>query len=991
MKRRKLRPSRRTVTSLGALSGMSRRTSDRAEMAAKAFLRAVMAVALALAAVFAGVAPASALKVVLVSSDTDTIDLTGAINRYPAQGDRIQVSTAPGPDGVTRRIEVTALETGAKPAWAAFALKNDSDEQLTRLIVAPHFRLAGSGVNWPDLGGQRITTITASQGDAPKRQDLTDVDVFSVTLDPGATVTYVAELGTPDVPQIYLWEPDAYKDKGASLTLYEGIVIGIAGLMALFLSVMFIVRGALAFPAAAALAWSVFIYVCIDFGFWRKIFTIDGSTERIWRAGTEAAVAATLVAFLFAYLNLRRWHPRVLNVALFWLLLLAALVASSVFNAPVAAGVARMSIATVAAVGLLLIFSMALRGSARAAMLIPTWLALFAWVVAAGAVVLGAVTNDLAAPALIGGLVLVVMLVGLTLMQTAFAGVGVPHMQGEDAERRALAMVGSGDAIYDWDVLADRTAIGGDLEAQLGLKRGTLEGSAATWLEALHPLDRDRFTVALDGVLQQRAGRIHHDIRLRGADGRYSWFTMKARPVINAAGEVARVVGSLADVTASKSAEERVLHDAIHDNLTGLPNRDLFMDRLAGAIPLAQRRTQTTLMVSLIDIDGFRDINETVGLAHGDAAILAVARRLSRGLNPGDTLGRLAGDQFGVVAFADNSDAASSLAESMRTALASPIHLGDGEVALTVSIGLALFDPESAPTPAEMFQDCEVALANAKREGGDKVVLFTRFMRAQRYYVRALEEELRRAIERNELKVQFQPIARLDDRTVAGLEAFVTWRHPRMGALRLDDFSEAAERAGLIGQIGAFAVETTARELAAWQRAVEVQPPIFALLRLASGALLGPDFTGDVRDSLGRHALERGSLRLGFTEACVMDNPEFATQALTKLHEIGAGIALEEFGAGFTSLAHLPRYRADMVKLANAVVKPNARGSRPAILRSLVTMARDLNMEVVAESVDTESEAVELAQIGAEFALGLAFGQPLDAAAARKLMGASPQ
>ena len=949
-----------------------------------------MAAAFACAACLMTIDPALALKVVLVSSDTDTIDLTGAIDRYPAQGDRIQVSTAPGPDGVTRRIEVTALEAGAKPAWAAFALKNDSDEQLTRLIVAPHFRLVGSGVNWPDLGSQRITTITASQGDAPQRQDEADVDVFSVTLDPGATVTYVAELRTPDVPQIYLWEPDAYKEKGASLTLYQGIVIGIAALMALFLTVMFVVRGALAFPAAAALAWSVFIYVCIDFGFWRKIFNMDGATERIWRAGTEAAIAATLVAFLFAYLNLRRWHPRVLNVALFWLLLLAALIASSVFNAPVAAGVARMSIATVAGVGLLLIFSMALRGSSRAAMLIPTWLALFAWVVAAAAVVLGMVANDLAAPGLIGGLVLVVMLIGLTLMQTAFANVGMPHMQGEDAERRALAMVGSGDAIYDWDVVADRTSIGGDLEAQLGLKRGALEGPASTWLEALHPLDRDRFTIALDGVLQQRAGRIHHDIRLRGADGRYSWFTMKARPVINADGEVVRVVGGLADVTAAKSAEERVLHDAIHDNLTGLPNRDLFFDRLASAIPLAQRRADTTLMVALVDIDGFREINETVGLAHGDAAILAVARRLSRGLNPGDTLARLAGDQFGVAAFADDADAASAMAESMRAALATPIHLGDGEVTMTVSIGLALFAPENAPTPAEMFQDCEVALANAKREGGDRVVLFTRFMRAQRYYVRALEEELRRAIERNELKVQFQPIARLDDRTVAGLEAFVTWRHPRMGPLRFDDFREAAERAGLIGQVGAFAVEATARELSAWQRALEVNPPIFALLRLASPQLLGPDFTADVREALSRHPVERGSLRLGFTEACVMDNPEFATQALTKLHEIGAGIALEDFGAGFSSLAHLPRYRADMVKLANSVVKPNARGARPVILRSLVTMARDLNMEVVAENVDTESEAVELSQLGAEFAVGLSFGQPMDAAAARKLMGAAP-
>ena len=185
---------------------------------------------------------------------------------------------------------MSALEAGAQPSWIVFALTNDFDEQLTRLIVAPHFRFVGSGIIWPDLGSARITTITASQGNAPERDDALDADVFRLTLDPGATVTYVAELRTPSLPQIYLWEPDAYKDNGASLTLYQGIVIGIAGLLALFLTIVFVVRGALVFPAAAALAWAVFAYVCIDFGFWRKIFAFDDDSERIWRAGVEATI-----------------------------------------------------------------------------------------------------------------------------------------------------------------------------------------------------------------------------------------------------------------------------------------------------------------------------------------------------------------------------------------------------------------------------------------------------------------------------------------------------------------------------------------------------------------------------------------------------------------------------------------------------------------------------------------------------------------------------
>ena len=439
--------------------------------------------------------PAYAVQSVRVSPDSDAIDLTRAVERYSAQGDRIQVSTAPGADGIVRRIEVSALEPGAQPAWIVFALTNDSEEQLTRVIVAPHFRFVGSGLVWPDLGSSRITTITASQGAAPEREDNAESDVFRLTLDPGTTVTYVAELRTPNLPQLYLWEPDAFKDKSTSLTLYEGILIGIAGLLALFLTIVFVVRGAMIFPAAAALAWAVFAYVCIDFGFWRKMFGLEDASERIWRAGVEATIGATLIVFLFAYLNLRRWHVRYTHFAVAWLLLMAAVVGLAVYNPQIAAGVARISIATVAGIGFLLILSLAARGSDRAVMLIPTWYLLAVWVVAAGAAALGYLTNDLAAPGLVGGLVLIVMLIGFTVMQFAFSGSGGRMDSGPDAERRSLAMTGSGEAIFDWNVLTDEVNGSELIEGQLGLKRGALEGPAAGWLDVLHPLDRDRYTV----------------------------------------------------------------------------------------------------------------------------------------------------------------------------------------------------------------------------------------------------------------------------------------------------------------------------------------------------------------------------------------------------------------------------------------------------------------------------------------------------------------
>jgi diguanylate cyclase (GGDEF)-like protein/PAS domain S-box-containing protein len=944
-------------------------------------------------ALLAATGPALAVKSVRVSADSDAIDLTRAVEHYGAQGDNIQVSTAPGADGIVRRIQVSALEAGAQPAWIVFALTNDSDEQLTRLIVAPHFRLVGSGVVWPDLGSSRITTITASQGQAPEREDNDAADVFRLTLDPGTTVTYVAELRTPSLPQLYMWEPDAFKDKSASLTLYQGILIGIAGLLALFLTIVFVVRGAMIFPAAAALAWAVFVYVCIDFGFWRKMFGLEDASERIWRAGVEATIAATLIVFLFAYLNLRRWHVRYTHFALAWLVLMAAVVALSVFNAPVAAGVARISIATVAGVGLLLILSLAARGSDRAVMLIPTWYLLAVWVAAAGAAALGYLKNDLAAPGLVGGLVLIVMLIGFTVMQFAFSGARGAGDGGVDGERRALAMAGSGEAIFDWNVSNDEISGSDALEGQLGLKRGALEGPAANWLEVLHPLDRDRYSLALDGLLHQRSGRINHELRLRGADGHYFWYMLKARPVVNADGEVVRVVGSLADVTELKTAEERMLHDAVHDNLTGLPNRELFNDRLDVAVHHAQKQGAGEQPIAfVIDIDDFKRVNDAYGLSMGDSALLAVARRLSRDLRPGDTLARLAGDQFGVIAIvaeAPQADLAERLDE-LRAALAAPINFGEREIAVTVSIGAVAFSRKLHLRGADMFADAQLALANAKKAGGDRVELFTPIMRSLRSDRLTLENEVRRALERGEIIVLFRPVVRLEDRTVAGFQALTRWRHPRLGVLDESEFGAAAESAGAAVDIGAFALETTARELAAWQKALEVNPPIFASFAASSPQMLGHDLLTDVRAALSRHFVQRGSLKIAVAENLVMEGPEYAAVLLRRVREVGAALMLDRFGAGYTSLGHLPQYRFDALRIDASLVRPNAFGQRSPILRSVVAMAHEMGMDVISEGADTESDAVELAQIGCQFGQGAAFGQPMSAAAARKLMGAAP-
>jgi diguanylate cyclase (GGDEF)-like protein/PAS domain S-box-containing protein len=939
--------------------------------------------AVMITAVLLTVPSARAVESVNVRLDAAAIDLTAATEVQHTEGDRIQVSTAPGPDGIVRRIEVRAREGNNN--WAVFALTNNSDEQIDRLIVAPHYRMVGSGLFWPDLGLSRIAAITPSTGDRPVRQEGSTADVFRITLDPGTVITFVAELRSDKLPQIYLWEPDAYKDKVNSFTLYYGIVIGIAGLLALFLTILFVVKGSIMFPAAAALGWAVLIYIGIDFGFWGKVFDMSAGAERVWRACGEAILSATLLVFLFAYLNLSRWHVRYAHITIAWLAALAALVAVAVFDPAVAAGIARMSLAGIAVFGLALVIYLSAHGFDRAVLLIPTWLLLVVWTAAAGLAVTGLVTNDIIGPALLGGLVLIVMLIGFTVMQHAFAG-GITHGIVSDVERRALALTGAGDLIWDWDVSADKVFTSPETEQLLGVKRGSLEGPAATWLDVLHQLDRDRFRASLDSVVEQRRGRLTQDFRLRTADGHYLWFALKARPVVGSDGEVVRLVGTLTDVTDIKTAEERLLFDAVHDNLTGLPNRELFIDRMEAAFGYARADSQIRPSIIVIDLDRFKQVNDSVGMAVGDSILLTIARRLSRLLKPQDTLARLSGDQFAMILLSEREpERIVGFAETIRRALRAPIAFNDREIFLTASMGMALAENQTQRTD-EVLKDAELAMYYAKRIGGDRIEVFKPAMRSRKTDRLAMESELRRAIEREEIKVLYQPIVRLEDRAIAGFEALARWDHPKLGRLSPAEFITIAEEIGLIVDLVLFVLEHTARQLAQWQAATRAREPVFASVNVSSRQLLRHDLIQDLRGVLGRTPLARGTLKLEITESLVMENPEHAAQMLTRIKELGAGLSLDDFGTGHSSLAYLQRFPFDTIKIDQSFVRTTPRGTRPVILRSIIALAHDLGMEVVAEGAETDSDAVELYQLGCEYAQGFAFGEPMSAEGARDLL-----
>jgi diguanylate cyclase (GGDEF)-like protein/PAS domain S-box-containing protein len=928
--------------------------------------------------------PASAIEPITISRENVALDLSRAVQIYRDQGENFQVSTAPGIDGIVRRIEVEALDERSSGDWAVFALANTTDQQLDRLIVAPHFRLVGSGLFWPDLGSSRITAITPSEGFALDRQASRDADIFLVTINPGSVVTFIAELSSPRLPQVYLWEPEAYKDTTNSYTLFRGIVIGIAGLLALFLTILFVVKGTSMFPATAALSWAVLAYICIDFGFLNQVLDITAGNEQLWRAGTEIALAATFVVFLFTYLNLNRWHLHFSYGAVAWVLALLLLAGVALFDAPVAAGLARFSFALTAVAGIGLIAYLAFQGYDRAIMLVPSWLMILVWLVGSWMAVTGALDNDVVQPALGGGLILIILLIGFTVMQHAFAGGALHQGLFSDMERQALAVTGSGDIVWDWDVLRERVVTKPDVSRQLGLPQGSLHGPARNWLPALHADDRDSFRTTLDMILEHRRGRVSQSFRLRGADGHYHWFTLRARPVIGSDGEVIRCVGTLVDVTEQKKAEERLLHDAVHDNLTGLPSRELFLNRLEAVISIARTEENVRPTVMVIDIDRFKQINDGLGISAGDTILLTIARRLHRLLKPRDSLSRFGGDQFALLLLSEQDPTRiAGVAEAVKQAINAPITFAKREIVLAASVGLASWNSSQARAE-DMVKDAELAMHQAKRFGGDRIEPFRPAFRSVGTDRLQLESDLRRAVERQELRLAYQPIVRLEDRSIAGFEALLRWEHPRRGPIPPADFIPVAESCGLIVQLGLFAMQQAADDLASWQKQIG-DVPLSVSVNLSSRQLIRRDLVSDVRSVVARANLKPRCFRLELTESLVMDNPEQSAHILGKLKQLGIGLSLDDFGTGYSSLSYLTRFPFDTIKIDKSFIDDSS-PKRAVLLRSMVNMAHELGLSVVAEGVSDESDALELRQMGCEYVQSFMFGPPIQADAAAKLL-----
>ncbi|MGH6886167.1 MAG: putative bifunctional diguanylate cyclase/phosphodiesterase, partial [Geminicoccales bacterium] len=542
------------------------------------------------------------------------------------------------------------------------------------------------------------------------------------------------------------------------------------------------------------------IYFCVHFGFWNKLFPVGPDRTAFYRAAAEAGLAASLVLFLYAFLRIGLWHGWIRTLFWGWIAVQSALIIVAIIDPRLASGLARASMLLIAGVGTGLIAYLALRGQDRALSLIPSWMLLIVWLFGAALVVLGKLSGDIVIAGLVSGLVLILVLLGFTVTQFAFRSGVAPLELGpiSQVQMKSLAVDGSGAHTFQWNAARDTVTVASEVEMELGLDPGSLNVPVEEFLQHMHASDRERFRLMLWSLQEKLGGELQVDFRLRRQDGTYLWYDLRAHAAPSENERLLRCVGLMRDVTSLKRAQERLLHDAVHDSLTGLPNRELFMDRLQGALTRACEGQTNRPTVLFIDIDRFKNVNKSFGLVIGDSMLLTLGRRLGRHLNPQDTLARLGGDQFAILLISETDPhQVATLAERVRRALRTPMKISAKEIILTASIGLVVHDGRQV-TAQDMLREGEIAMLRAKRAGADRIEIFTPSMRDEDESRLPLESELRVALERQQISILYQPITRLSSNQLAGFEALLRWDHPERGRIDANDFVRIAEETGVI-------------------------------------------------------------------------------------------------------------------------------------------------------------------------------------------------
>jgi diguanylate cyclase (GGDEF)-like protein/PAS domain S-box-containing protein len=495
----------------------------------------------------------------------------------------------------------------------------------------------------------------------------------------------------------------------------------------------------------------------------------------------------------------------------------------------------------------------------------------------------------------------------------------------------------------------------------------------------LHPDDVDASVARIDQLLKGTVSTFQIETRYLHKSGSVvtaSWSVSKAEVDGN---DSVHLIFQIQDITDRKKAEARLLHDAFHDGLTGLPNRALLIDHLKLTIARTKRNKGQKFAVLFLDLDRFKVVNDSLGHIVGDQLLIGIARRLEFCLREGDTVARVGGDEFTIL-LEDLTDEAEAgvVAERIQNELRNPFMIGGREVFTTVSIGIA---PGSRgyEQPDEILRDADTAMYRAKSQGKARHEVFDEDMHALALNLLQMETDLRRALERKEFIVEYQPIVSLSDFRLCGFEALIRWQHPERGLISPLDFIPVAEECGQILEIGRWVLEQACIEMQRWQQRFPADHPLYVTVNLSVKQFAQLDLIDQVKESLRISGLDPNCLKLEITESVVMDNIETATAMLFQLRALGVRLSIDDFGTGYSSLSYLHRFPIDTLKIDRSFVTSIVNDKENIeIVRTILMLAENLGMDVVAEGVETQEQMSILRQLFCHSGQGFFFSKAMN-------------
>ena len=556
----------------------------------------------------------------------------------------------------------------------------------------------------------------------------------------------------------------------------------------------------------------------------------------------------------------------------------------------------------------------------------------------------------------------------------------------ESEERYALAAHGANDGLWDWKLGTNEIYFSPRWTRMLGYSDNEIWSNPEEWFSRIHPADRERVRAQLASHCQGLTPEFSSEYRIRHKNGPYIWMLSRGIAVRDENGVAVRIAGSQTDVTEGKIA----------DTLTELPNRIYFMDKLESALTAKGNPSADPFAVLFLDLDRFKVVNDSLGHAAGDQLLVGVAQRLrssvrgqglsERSTGSASTVARLGGDEFAILieGIRDQGDAA-IVAERILKQLGAAFYLDGRQVFAIASIGVAM--SSSGDTPEDLLRNADTAMYYAKAHGRGRFEIFEQSMRERATARMEIEADLKKAINAHEFVLHYQPKVSLADQRITGFEALVRWNHPRRGLLYPSEFISVAEETGLIAPLGLWILHEACRQMAAWHKSMIRRRALSISVNISFKQLAEASLADDIERILAETGLDPATLTLEITESSIMENARMAIATLRRFKELNISLEIDDFGTGYSSLSYLRQLPFDTVKIDRSFVKEMGTSDDTSeIVSTILQLARSLNMDVVAEGVETKDQLARLTAMGCYSGQGYYFSKPVDAERARRLI-----